>query len=112
EAVGDAGRDEDALARPRDHLLTAEAEAHLAGDDLEALLLVRVHVRRGDLPARRDERLHQHVVAIGLGARPVEDEALARHHVDDLVAGLDAHDPLLARGTSAASGRTSASRTR
>ena len=68
EAVHDAGRDLDDVARAGEAPAQAQAEAHEARDDLEALGLDRVHVRDGDRAAGAQRELEGEQLAAGAGA--------------------------------------------
>ncbi len=81
EAVRRAGLDRKDVARLRHDLLVADPEAEPALEHLEALGLVRVHVRRGDEPVGADDRLDEDGLAVGLAGRLVKDEDLAGYGV-------------------------------
>ena len=72
---------EDPIARPGDERLLADPELELAGEDLEALLLGGVQMRRGDRPVGLDERLDDDALAVRVGGRRPEDERLAGDRV-------------------------------
>jgi hypothetical protein len=78
EAVRGARLDDDHVARTRHEPLAPDLHADRALDDLEALRLVRVHVRRGDDAARAHRALDEHVLAVGRRGRLDEGEPLAR----------------------------------
>src|SRR5204862_3262483 len=79
ELVRRAGRDGDALAGAGDELLVADPEADAAAEDLEALLLARVHVRGRDEAVRLHEGLDHDGLAVRLAPPLPEDDALAGH---------------------------------
>src|SRR5262249_24818232 len=83
EMVQRARLDDDDVAGPRRELLVADGELALAVDDLEALRLVRVDVRRGEKPARVDGDVDQHVLASRLRRGLEERDVLTRDGVHD-----------------------------
>ena len=89
ELVRRAGRDGQPLAGAGDELLPADPEADAAAEDLEALLLARVHVRGGDEAVRLHEGLDHDGLAVRLAARLPEDDALAGDGVLDGVSCAD-----------------------
>src|SRR4029078_9628774 len=74
ELVRRARRRREALAGACDELLAADAEADRAAEDLEALLLARMHVRRGDEAVRLDIGLDHDGRAVRLAARPARNK--------------------------------------
>ena len=98
EAMRRAGRDEDAVARLRDERALAEPELELAGEHLEGLFLLGVHVRGGDRAVRLHERLDDDRLAVRVGGRRAEDERLAGDGIRDGLAGGD-HCCLLCGGS-------------
>ena len=97
ELVRRAGGHGEALAGAGDELLAADLEADGAAEDLEALLLARVDVRRGDEAVRLDVGLDHDGRAVRLTARLPEDETLAGDRVLDRVSCAD-HACLLLGG--------------
>src|SRR5436190_4379057 len=89
EAVHDARRDLDDLAGPRDDGAQADAEAHPAGEDREALGLDRVHVRHGHGAAGPQGELEAQQLAGGGGRGLDEREALTGHRVLECLSGSD-----------------------
>ena len=87
ERVHDAGRDLDHVAGLGDHGAQADAEAHPAGDDLEALGLDRVHVRHRHRAAGAQREVEREQLAAGAGGGVGEGEALARDRVLERLAG-------------------------
>ena len=72
-----------------DDLLAVELEGDRARLDLEALGLVRVHVRRRDEAVRLDGALDENVLAAGLVRRLQEEQALAGDGVLDHISLAD-----------------------
>ena len=89
ELVRRARGHREALARAGDELLPADSEADRAAEHLEALLLARMHVRRGDEAVRLDVGLDHDGRAVRLAARLPEDDALAGDRVLDRISCAD-----------------------
>jgi hypothetical protein len=60
-----------------DHGLAAHLELHGAAEDLEALLLDRVHVPARHVPVRRELEVELEQLAVGVGRGLPERDALA-----------------------------------
>src|SRR3954454_11948010 len=72
-----------------DELLPPDPEADAAAEDLEPLLLARVHVRGGNEAVRLHEGLDHDGLAVRLAARLPEDDALAGDGILDGVSCAD-----------------------
>jgi hypothetical protein len=86
--VGVAGRDDDDVARLGDDRLEAELELHAALDDLEALLLLAVHVQAGDMTVRGQLEVEGEQVAARVGRGLPEGEGLAADGVRDRLSAV------------------------
>ena len=82
------GLDEEHVARAGDDRAQPDPEAHLAGDDLEALALVGVHVRHRNRAAGPEREVEREQLALGARRGRGEGEALAGDRVLDGLAGL------------------------
>jgi hypothetical protein len=91
EAVHATGGDDDRLARAGDDLAHAEAELHLALEDVEALFLLGVHVGAGDVAVGGELELDLELLAGGVAGRLQERDALAADGVMDDLSGVS-HD--------------------
>jgi hypothetical protein len=85
ELVRRAGLDPDDVTRAELELLAGDLEADRPRDDLEALGLDRVVVGGRDRAVRLHVRVERRQLAVRLGGRGAEDEALAGHRVLDRV---------------------------
>ena len=95
EAVRRPRRHEHAVAWLRHDRLLAEPELELAREDLEALLLGRMDVGRGDGAVGLDERLDDDGLAVRVGRGPAEHQRLAGGGVRD---GLSCGDHICLLG--------------
>src|SRR6185437_12886958 len=84
-----------ALAGSGDELLPADPEPDGAAEHLEALLLARVHMRRGDEAVRLDVGLDHDGRSVRLAARLPENNALAGDRVLDRISCADHRSLLL-----------------
>ena len=76
------------LAGAGDDLAHAEAEGQLALEDVEALLLLGVHVRAGHVAVGRQRELELEQLAAGVGGGPEELDRLAGDGVLDDLSGV------------------------
>jgi hypothetical protein len=78
------GRDDKDIARAREDVLATHGEAHPAADDLEALLLERVHVQAaGHTPAWYQFEVDREQLAAALSCGRAECDPLAADRVHD-----------------------------
>ena len=88
ELVHAAGGHDDRLAGLGDDRPHPEPEAHPALEDVEALLLLGMHVRAGHTAVGRQGQLELDQLAVGVGGGAVELDALAAHGVLDDLSGV------------------------
>ena len=88
--MGDPRLDQEHVPRAGDDRAQPDPEAHLAGDDLEALALLGVHVRHRDGAAGLEREVEREQLTLGARRGGGEREALAGDRVLDGLAGAHA----------------------